>query len=164
MKYTIGSLQAIVNVEKTADLYKVLNRHGWDDAAAFNFAKALKETEPAAVGYFGTLGIDPFAFQDLFAESVNVRELMIEYSGYYPFVAENEKELLSALNMRNERDDLHEMISTDFGFDINFAVWDGHVSLSFANIMPWLLTFELIKDKYENRNRIPEIDIRGLPL
>lgn len=164
MKYTIGSLLAIVNVEKTADLYKLLNRHGWDNAAAFNFSKALKEIEPAAVGYFGALGIDPFAFQDLSAESVNIRDQMIDYSGYYPFAAENEKELLSALNMRNEREELYEAISTDFGFDISFAIHNGHVALFFANSMPWILTANLISDKYENRNRVPNIDIRGLPL
>lgn len=164
MKYAIGSLQAIVNVEKTADLYKLLNRYGWDSAASFNFAKALKEIEPAAVGYFGTLGIDPFAFQDLFVESVDAKERMIEYSGYYPIVTENETELLSALNMRNDQEDLYEAIITDFGFDISFAIWDGHVSLFFSNSMPWLLTPDLIKGKYENRNRVPEIDIRGLPL
>lgn len=164
MKYTIGSLQAIVNVEKTADLYKVLNRHGWDNAAAFNFAKSLKEIEPAAIEYFGTLGIDPYAFQDLFAESVNVREQMIEYSGYYPLVAENEKELLSALNERNGREELYEEINTDFGFDVSFEIQDGRVALFFANRMPWKLSTALIKGKYENWNKVPEIDIRGLPL
>lgn len=85
------------------------------------------------IGYFGTLGIDPFAFQDLFTESVDAREKIIEYSGYYPFVADNETELLSALNMRNEQEDLYDAISTDFGFDISYSIWDGHVSLFFSN-------------------------------
>lgn len=164
MKYTIGSLQAIVNIEKTVDLYKLLNRHGWDKTVSFNFAKALKEIEPTVAGYFGTLGIDPYAFQGLFAGGVDAEKRMIEYNGYYPIVTENETELLSALNRRDEREDLYEAISTDFGFDISFAIWDGHVSLSFSSVMPWLLTHDLIKGKYENWNRVPEIDIRGLPL
>lgn len=164
MKYSIGSLQAIIDVEKTANLYKVLNRHAWDNAATFNFAKTLTEIEPAVVGYFGTLGIDPYAFQDLFAEGVNAREQMIEYSGYYPFVATNEKELLSALDERDEREDLYEVIRADFGFDISFVMWNGHVSLFFSNVMPWLLTPELIKGKYINWDRIPEMDVKALSL
>lgn len=149
MKYSIGSNFALINVERTMGLYTTLDRPTQNSCVMLDFSKVLRKIEPAVNGYFGSLGIDPYVTQALSVECVSVsaeKQLLI-CSGYLPFVADNEKELLVILNDRNERADFPEVICTDLGFNICFDIWNKHAALFFVKTVP------LIKGKYENNDK-----------
>ena len=152
-------ITARVNVKKTEELYRQIERHTRDNAASLNFAKVLNEIVPDCKYYFGALGIDPLGFQDLSIESVKAEKQQMICSGYYPLILENEEELMKIISVNDEHDDDFEEISTDLGFEISFDTWNNHIALSFVKIVPWLLTPALIKGKYENKDSIPEVDI-----
>lgn len=164
MEFCIGSISAQLDVEGTRRAYESLEDHGRDSSATFNFIRNIKTREKAITEYFGALGINPYFFQDLHAESVNAAQQTIMYCGFYPMEAFNQDEILAIIDRRDEQEDCSEMISTEFGFELAFERWNDQLALYFEVNLPWMLMPAIEKGKYDNQTVLPVIEVGSLEL
>lgn len=164
MKFTIGSISALIDTEGTRKAYKSLENHGRDNSATFNFIQNMKARETAVRELFGAFGIDPYLFQNLHAESVNAAQQTVMYCGFYPLEAFNKDEILEIIDRRDEQESYSETTSTEIGFELAFENWNDQLAFYFEVNLPWLLTPEIAKGKYDNQTTLPEIDVRALEL
>lgn len=164
MNFTTGTVSAQVETERTKSLYMGLEDRGKESIVAFNYAKNIKMREAAIREFFDAWGIDPYRCQGLHVESVNAKQQMVAYCGFFPICASNEKEILKTIDLMNEQEVFLETLNTDFGFDLTFNRWENHLALYFEANLPWLLTPAIEKTKYENKAIIPDIDMKTLSL
>lgn len=162
MKKLLKNLNDHADPEGTRILYASLDNHSKDNAAAYNFAKNIAKRESFIKEYFDALGIDPYLFQDLYVSGVNAYQQTVLYWGIYPVKLANNDEVLRFILQRNEKDEPAEMIHTPFGFTLFLDECESGIAIWFEADLPWLLSPNIKRARYENKTVLPEIDVKSL--
>ena len=154
MKYRASGLEAEINIEKTAELYRLIPNDADSSSASVNFRKNIDMRFENLKEHLEPYAINVYAYRDLSVVSINQPLQSVTYCGYYQAVFDNEAALMAAV--KSDQDKYYVHINyTDFGFEFSFECIEDHVVLFFWTELPWLLPIPIEKNRYENRTTLP---------
>jgi hypothetical protein len=136
--YFFGDLNAVINVEKTRELYTSFEQLLPKDHLEINFVNNLEYLSEDLEQKLDDIGICPLLYRELDGYFTTTMKRKVYYTACYPFVAKNQRDLVRAIRKAWRQEQVHELV-VGGRIHFNLDTWEAYPALCLKVKFPYLL-------------------------